>query len=124
MSKIDSSSIHLRVPNRQRKNVRATDLVNEVAYRYSILKKNLGDDQAIDLTCCIGGNHYPVANLQPYSEECVFLVTTSSDGIFHAIFCPVEQMALFITLSPKMNDEPPREIGFAAIEKEHEKAAR
>ena len=74
MKTFDPESIHLAVPTRQGKNVKASDLVVEAAYKYNMLRKNLDPDQTIDLTCCIGGNRYPVAKISPYSEECLYIV--------------------------------------------------
>jgi hypothetical protein len=121
MNKFDPASVHLQIPNRRRRNVRASDLVNEAAYKYNILKKNLEADQTIDLTCCIAGRHYPVASLSPYSEECLYIITAEFKGAFSLIFCPLEQASLFISVSKKIGNKPPREIGFHAIGRELDK---
>lgn len=116
MAKIEPSSPHLQIPRRERRNVRANDMVHDVAHKYAHLKKNLDESQSqtVDITCCIGGNHYPVKHLSPYSEECVYIITDECDDTFNAIFCPLEEVSFFITVSKRTDENPPREIGFHA----------
>src|SRR5947208_16404671 len=96
-----ASSFVLRAPLGQRRNVRATGLVQESLLAYRATKNSLKPDETIDFTCCIGSMNYPVAKLSSISEECLMIQTVSVDGTAHLIFCPVEQVSFFVTLSKR-----------------------
>ncbi len=112
MKKLDPESTHLAFPIKQGGTIKASNLVAEAASKYKLLKNNLGADQTVELTCCIGGSLYPVAKLSPYSSECLYIVTAALEDTFNVIFCPVEQLSIFITVSKTAENKPPREIGF------------
>jgi hypothetical protein len=99
---------------------RGGDIFNRALGEYNYLRTQLKPDQSINLVCLIQGAIFDVYQVTA-NPDFYQISAKDDDGDIHIITMPVEQVAFDIIISKKVNNDPPREVGFAAIEKEHQK---
>jgi hypothetical protein len=63
------------------------------------------------MVCYISGIVFDVLSVCS-REHFIQLTVKEENGNFHMITTPIEQIAFDIIISKKVNEEPPREIGF------------
>ena len=92
-------------------NRRANEVFQNAHEQYNWLKSQLKEDQSINFVCYIGGCMFDIHSMSAHGH---FLEIRGKDsnGNFHVATAPIEQIAFDIIISKKVNDEPPREIGF------------
>lgn len=90
---------------------RADEIFQATFREYNFQKVRLKPDQSINLVCYIGGSVFDVFSVG--ARDHFFEVKAEDeDGKIHVVTTPVEQIAFDIIISKKVNEEPPREIGF------------
>jgi len=110
MNKLDSLRDSFLPPEPRN---RAMEIVTEAANEYKSMSERLKPDQAINLICSVGGTDYDVMSLySPKIDVVCIHCKTNECEVF--ITAPVEQVCFTTIISKKVNDEPPREIGFHA----------
>ncbi|MGA3266358.1 MAG: hypothetical protein ABSE16_06015 [Verrucomicrobiota bacterium] len=99
---------------------RAKEIFGDVISEYNMRKRGLKPEQSINLVCLIGGGVFDVYSVAA-KDDFIEIVGKSGEHL-HIITAPIEQVAFDIIISKTTTAEPPREIGFGAIAKEHQKA--
>ena len=82
---------------------------------YRIKASALKSKKTIDFIGVIGGIPYRIAQIGEYSENCICITTVEEDGAFQTVFCGIDQISFCISVSPKVDDKPAREIGYKSI---------
>ena len=78
---------------------------------YNFYRTRLKPDQSINLLCTVGGmKHYPNNISSPDIDIIEIRVQNDDTVIF--ITAPVEQVTFSTVISKKVDNSPPREIGF------------
>jgi hypothetical protein len=90
-----------------------------VMLEYRLQKGGLKPDQFINLVCTVGGVEYDIYSIG--AREGILEIDTQFEKTARRMLCPVEQVSFAIVISKKTSKNPPREIGFKAIEEEHKK---
>jgi len=108
---------------RQEPRNRADEIITRVDNEYKRLVSRLKPDQSINMICTIGGRDYDVFRASSPKIDIISVDSRDDDGNFFSIIAPVEQIFFTTMISKKINDEPPREIGFHAIRESESKNA-
>ena len=90
------------------------EILTETANEYKWMSDRLKPDQSINLICTIGGTDYDVISLWSPRIDVVCIESKTEEGHFF-ITAPVEQPFFTTIISKKVNNDPPREIGFKAV---------
>jgi len=107
-SRIDSLYAGVQRPEPRN---RALEIINSAANEYNFLRGRLKPDQSINLICTVGGREYEVTEIDSPKIDVVKIQAKTDDG-YIIITAPVEQICFATIIFKKINDEPPREIGF------------
>jgi hypothetical protein len=94
---------------------RANDIFNSAIGEYEHVKTQLKPEQSVNFVCYIGGGIFDVYSVTA-SGHYFEIRAKDGGGNIHIITVPVEQIAFDIIVSKKVNDEPPREIGFKPLD--------
>ena len=116
-SKIDSSCFE---PERPEPRNRAIEIISSTRMEYDWLKNHLNPDESINLICTVGGRDYDVVLIDSPKIDVVQIQATTEGGLV-CVVSPVEQVCFTTIISKKVNDDPPREIGFHTTMKRTEK---
>lgn len=105
---VNSAMVRPSIPKPKQ---RANEIFQHTIGHYNYLKTQLKPDQSINLVCYLGSTVFDVYRVSA-TEHFYEITSRDPDGTLHIVTASVEQIAFDIIIAKKVNDEPPREIGF------------
>jgi hypothetical protein len=90
---------------------RADEVFQHILSEYNFAKTQIKPDQTINLICIVGGIYLEVGQV---SSRDYYLEMRGHDenDDFHIMSATIDQIVFDIKITKKINDEPPRVIGF------------
>lgn len=85
--------------------------------RYKVFGCQLKKGQSITFICRVAGNPVPIDTISTFSDDCVCIRGKSGEGEPVITYATVEQLSFSIQILNTPAKNPPKEIGFKAIEK-------
>ena len=92
---------------------RANEIFQFAAAQYQFTITELKPDQTANLLCHVSGNRYDVHQVTMKGHY-YNLRAQDEEGNLYFLTAPVELVSFEVIVSKKLNDEPPRKIGFLA----------